>query len=357
MIKLISPTIIILLIVSALSNCATKPKRSRKPVTSISISPKSKSYVTGTELSMSATTKLRNGEIDNIKVYLDSKLILESKDLVNQVEIKTNNLTMGHHSINVVATKKDGVKGNNYIRFELKSDIVPKNYTVKIKNTYPHNPKFFTQGFQIHNGYFYEGTGDRGKSAIYKTDIKSGRVLQDYKMEDKYWGEGITIMEDKIYQLTYHAQTGFIYDLKTLKPVDSWNYKPKEGWGLTNDGKHLIMSEGSEVISFLDPKTLNPVRKIEVYNNRGAVKKLNELEYIKGEIWANIFTTFIIVRIDPASGKVLGEIDLKGINVMLDQGKERIDVLNGIAWDKKKDKIYVTGKLWPKIFEIELVEN
>jgi glutaminyl-peptide cyclotransferase len=308
-------------------------------------------------LSVLTNTKLKNGDIENVKIFLNDKIILESSDLKNEIKIDTKNLTMGFHSLKSVVTKKDGVKGENYKKFEIVSDVIPVKYSIKVNNTFPHSTSFFTQGFQFYNGFLYEGTGERDKSGIFKTDIKSGKILHKFKMDDKYWGEGITIFNDKIYQLTYTLQTGFVYDLNTFETVDSWRYKEKEGWGLTNDGKYLIMSDGSETLRFLDPKTFKEVKKIQVYNNRGPVLELNELEYIKGEIWANVWRTLTIVRIDPSSGKIIGEIDLEELNIVLQTTKERIDVMNGIAWDKEKDKIYVTGKLWPTIFEIELVEK
>jgi glutamine cyclotransferase len=353
----ISPIIVIMLITVALPNCATKSKRSRKPVTSIKINKKGNSFVSGTNLTFLTNTKIKNGSLKNIKFILDGTTINESDNLENEIKVDTKNLTMGFHTLKVLVTKEDGVKGENYKKFEVISDIIPTKYSINIKNSFPHNTNFFTQGFQYYNGFIYEGTGQRNESGIFKTNLKSGKTLQELRMDDKYWGEGITIMNNKIYQLTYTLQTGFVYDLNTFETIKSWNYKYKEGWGLTNDGNLLIMSDGSDIIRFLNPETFKEVKRIHVYNNREPVAKLNELEYINGEIWANVWTTFTIVRIDPYSGKVLGEIDMKPLNIVLLTSKKTTDVLNGIAWDKETNKIYVTGKLWPNTFEIEVIEN
>ena len=182
-------------------------------------------------------------------------------------------------------------------------------------------------------------------------------MVKEYKLDDKYFGEGITILNGKLYQLTYKTQIGFVRDLNTFELIKTFTYKNTQGWGLTNDGKYLIMSDGTEYLTYFDSETLAEVKKIQVCNQKGVVANLNELEYINGEIWANVWTTDTIVRIDPKTGKIVGEIDLKGLlEFNLSNQKNQVDVLNGIAYDHDKNKIYVTGKFWPKLFEIELVK-
>ena len=226
-------------------------------------------------------------------------------------------------------------------------------YTYKIVNTYPHDPNAFTQGLVYEDGYLYEGTGLQGASTIRKVELETGKVLQIYHLPDQYFGEGITIFDDKIIQLTYLKQTGFEYDKKTFKLLRDFSYKT-EGWGLTHDGKHLIMSDGTPVLSFLDPETFELVSRVLVYNRGILQEYLNELEYINGKIFANIWQTDEIAIIDPKSGVVTSIIDLEGILKERDIHGQ-IDVLNGIAYDAKKKRLFVTGKFWPKLFEIKLV--
>jgi len=223
---------------------------------------------------------------------------------------------------------------------------------IKVINIFPHDPDAFTQGLVYHEGYLYESTGLHGKSSLRKVDIKTGKIIKIIKLAHEYFGEGITIFGKNIYQLTWQNKTGFVYDLEKFKKVSTFSYEG-EGWGLTTDGKDLFMSNGSSVISCIDPVTFAVVRKIIVHEGQHQIGNLNELEFIKGEIWANIFREDIIVRISPATGKVLGWVDLSQLYSLIPE-HNRIDVLNGIAYDHNRDRIFVTGKLWPKIFEIKV---
>jgi len=225
-------------------------------------------------------------------------------------------------------------------------------YSYELVNTWHHDPEAFTQGLQFYNGYLYESTGLNGRSSLRRVELKTGKVLQKIDIPNEYFAEGMTILNGKIYQLTYQTHTGFIYDLKTFEKLGSWQYEG-EGWGLTNDGKELIMSNGSNKINFLDPSSLSITRTIEVFEEGYSLENLNELEYIKGEIYANIWQTDRVVRIDPVTGKVIAWVDLSGL-LMPQERTEKVDVLNGIAYDEKEESIFVTGKLWPKLFEIKL---
>jgi glutamine cyclotransferase len=218
--------------------------------------------------------------------------------------------------------------------------------------TFPHDKEAFTEGLQYYNGFLYESTGLNGQSHLRKVELATGKVIQNIDLANEYFGEGITILNSKIYQLTYQTQVGFIYDLKSFKLLQQWKYLG-EGWSLTNDGTNLIMSNGTEKIQYLDPNTLATVRSIEVTSDGMPVLNVNELEYINGEIWANIWRTDRIIRIDPQTGKVKAWLDMSGLltSAELQSG---VDVLNGIAYDKEHDKIYVTGKNWPKLFEIKI---
>lgn len=223
----------------------------------------------------------------------------------------------------------------------------------RIVNTYPHDPRAFTQGLVFADGVLYEGTGLRGQSSLRKVDVESGNVLQIRKLAVRFFGEGITIYGKRVIQLTWRARVGFVYDKQTFQLLDTFNYST-EGWGITHDGRSFIISDGSSTLHLLDPQTFKEIGRIEVHTRDGPVSRLNELEYVQGEIYANIWKTDRIARISPQTGEVVGWIDLEGLLKPEDRYR-RIDVLNGIAYDVKNDRLFVTGKLWPKLFEIELV--
>jgi glutamine cyclotransferase len=222
----------------------------------------------------------------------------------------------------------------------------------RIINTYPHDPEAFTQGLVFHKGYLYEGTGLHGHSTLRKVELKTGGILKSHRLPIEYFGEGITIWQNKLIQLTWQSHTGFIYDLQSFRLLRMFSY-PTEGWGITCDGNNLIMSDGTAFLRFLDPRKFTVVKQIEVKDRGRPVPYLNELEYIKGEIFANVWDTGYIARISPQTGRVLGWIDLRGLYRLVDNGK-RVDVLNGIAYDTKNNRLFVTGKFWPKLFEIRL---
>jgi glutaminyl-peptide cyclotransferase len=226
--------------------------------------------------------------------------------------------------------------------------------TYKVIHTYPHDPEAFTQGLIYLDGRLYESTGLNGKSSVRMVDLNTGKVLQKYDVPAGYFGEGLTDWGSTLVQLTWKAQKGFVYDRFSFSLVRTFEYEG-EGWGLTHDRTTLIMSDGSAYLRFLDPKSFRERRRIHVTDDAGQeIEDLNELEYIHGEIYANIWGSGIIVRISPRSGKVLGQIDLTGI---IDKSElhDRNAVLNGIAYDASGDRLFVTGKLWPKLFEIKVV--
>ncbi len=240
-----------------------------------------------------------------------------------------------------------------------KLNIVPQ-YSVQIVATHPHDPKAFTQGLVFHNGFLYEGTGgkpargDDFSSSLRKVEIETGRVVQQYDVPRDFFGEGIAILGDKIYQLTWQERTGFVYNLDDFKLLREVRYSG-DGWGLTHDGTNLIMSDGTHVIRFVNPETFSTVRTISVNDEKGnPLMEINELEFIKGEIWANVWQTGWIVRIDPATGKLLGRIDLNTLTDEERKKNKKTDVLNGIAHDPATDRIFVTGKNWPRLYEIKV---
>jgi glutamine cyclotransferase len=325
-------------------------------VSTITILPQAKNYIYGNNVSIRVQTKLRNGEIDNIKLFYQGELLQETNELDFTVSnVKLNNL--GRNTLNVTATKTDDVSNSRSTTFNVVSDITPKKYTYTTLKDYPHNRKFYTQGLEFFNGFIYEGTGENGSSGLFKVNLNTGNTISEHLLDDKYFGEGITILNDKIYQLTYRAQKGFVYNLSDFAVIDSFTYKSKEGWGLTNDGNYLIMGNGTHELTWLDPSDFSEVRKVQVANNKGIINYLNELEYINGTIFANVYTTNLIVQIEPETGKVISEINLEGILNMYTNPSDTIDYLNGIAYDAEGERFFVTGKWWPRLFEIELVES
>jgi glutamine cyclotransferase len=253
-----------------------------------------------------------------------------------------------------VAPNINGAPNTNVNRT---STLAP-TYDYQIVKTYPHDPKAFTQGLEFHDGVLYEGTGGKSGddffSSLRKVEFETGKVLQKHDLGREYFGEGITILRDKIYQLTWREMTAFEYDLKDFTLLRELRYSG-EGWGLTNDGTHLIMSDGTHVIRFINPDDFKTVRTIVVNDEKGKpIMQLNELEFVKGEIWANIWQTGWIIRIDPASGKLLGRIDLNSLADDEMQKNDDADVLNGIAYDSAGDRLFVTGKLWRRLFEIKV---
>jgi glutamine cyclotransferase len=225
--------------------------------------------------------------------------------------------------------------------------------TYKVVNTYPHDRGAFTQGLVFESGVLYEGTGLHGRSTLRRVELETGDVLQMRELPEQFFGEGVTIYGNEIIQLTWQSNVGFVYDKESFELIKEFNY-PTEGWGITHDGERLIMSDGTSTIHFLDPETFEEIGLIEVRDNEGPVIRLNELEYIQGEIYANVWQTDRIARIAPQTGQVTGWIELKELLSPEDRS-EPVDVLNGIAYDAANDRLFVTGKLWPRLFEIELV--
>jgi glutamine cyclotransferase len=226
-------------------------------------------------------------------------------------------------------------------------------YTYEIINVFPHDRGAFTQGLVFEEGLLYEGTGLRGASTLRKVELETGLVQQQYDLPEQYFGEGITVYGDKIVQLTWQSNIGFVYDKDEFSLLDTFNY-PTEGWGLTYDGERLIMSDGTPTLHFLDPDTFKEIGQVQVHYEHGPVGRLNELEYVDGQVLANVWTTDLIARIEPQTGQVTAWIDLSGLLEPEDR-ELGVDVLNGIAYDAENDRLLVTGKWWPKLFEIVLV--
>lgn len=229
-------------------------------------------------------------------------------------------------------------------------------YGYTVVRAYPHDPGAFTQGLLILDGVLYEGTGLEGRSSIRKVRLETGEVLQQRDVPAAYFGEGIVNWADRLIEITWRSEVGFIYDRATFAPRGQFRYQG-EGWGLTQDGKRIIMSDGTAELRFLDPETLKETGRVTVVDDGRPIGNLNELEFVKGEVFANVWLTNQIVRIDPVTGRVTGWIDLTGIMSPADSAGVQPDVLNGIAYDAKSDRLFVTGKQWPKLYEIKLVRQ
>lgn len=227
-------------------------------------------------------------------------------------------------------------------------------YDFKVVRSYPHDTQAFTEGLLYRDGFLYESTGLNGKSSIRKVDLASGKVLQSKDIPPQYFGEGLTVWGDTLVGLTWQTQTGFVFDLKTFELKSQFAY-PGEGWGLAQNGKELVMSDGSATLRFLDPKTFLEVRRVKVTADGIAVNQLNELEVVDGEIFANIWHTNTIARIDQTTGKITGWIDFSKLYPDAGKGPNAENVMNGIAYDADKKRLFVTGKLWPKIYEVKIV--
>ncbi len=262
---------------------------------------------------------------------------------------------LGKYTFTLTGKTADGRTLSKTIIRELAAASTPEQYTYELVRTLPHDPNAYTQGFCLHNGVFYEGTGLKGKSSLREVEVVTGNILRSYNIPTRFFGEGITVKDGKLYQLTWQGKTGFVYDLETFRPLKEFTYNT-EGWGLTHNDTALFISDGSHRIYALDLKTLTETGTIEVYNEQARMINLNELEWINGEIWANIYGTDYICRINPKTGAVTGMIDFTQI-FNSSTYPHRIDVFNGIAYDDQTETVYVTGKLWPHVFEVRIVPS
>ena len=225
-------------------------------------------------------------------------------------------------------------------------------YGYTVVNSFPHDVQAYTQGLQIVDGVFYEGTGLDGRSSLRKVEIESGKVLQQHELAEEFFGEGIVVIDDKIWQLTWQEQVAFLYDRESFTEIKRVTY-PTQGWGLTYDGTRLIMSDGTPTLYFRDPESFDEIGRIDVTYLGQPLHQINELENINGEVWANVYQTDFITRINPETGVVTSIVDLAGI-LANETLTGQVDVLNGIAWDAAGERLFVTGKLWPKVYEITL---
>jgi glutaminyl-peptide cyclotransferase len=236
---------------------------------------------------------------------------------------------------------------------------IPTAISYDIVNEYPHDPTAFTEGLEFKDGILYESTGNYGRSDIRKTDLKTGKVLLSHKMDSRYFGEGLTLLNGKLYQLTYREGKGFVYDPATLKEEQTFTFNTDEGWGMTNNGTYLIFDDGTNILHYINPSTFKEVKKLAITDEHGPVNEINELELIHGYFYANQWKVDCILKIDTATGHVVGRADLSSLRQragipQLSNDPHAPEVLNGIAYDSGTNRIFITGKNWPKLLEIKL---
>lgn len=310
-------------------------------------------YITGEGIKVKIESVRREERIDSVTVFYDGIRLISLTESPWEYNIPSDIISAtGRKSLKATAYS-NGKARTTITRFvKVKSDIEPERYSYRVVNSYPHDREAFTQGLFYDNGLLYEGTGETN-SSLREVELTTGKVIRQVNLDPSLFGEGITLYKEKIFQITWTSMVGFVYDLQTFRQLNKIYYQT-QGWGLTTINDRIVMSDGTNVLYFIEPEMFTVVSRIEVYDNKGEVDQLNELEYIDGEIWANIWNTDLIARIDPGSGKVLAYINLSGIlkDPVVNTNE---DVLNGIAWDKDNGRIFVTGKNWPRLFEIRLV--
>jgi len=299
----------------------------------------------------------QNMNLKSATYLIDGKKVAV-KNTADSILIPTTNFSVGYKIITAIVVN-GSAKDTITVNIVMLPGSKPELYSYKVKSVFPHDTSSYTQGLEYHDGRILESTGLDGSSTLRWVGLETGKTLQKADLDKKYFGEGSTLVGDKIVMLTWQNGIGLVFDAKTLVQKSSFPYQAsREGWGLCFNGKELIKSDGSNRLYFLNKDTYEEERSIEVYDNDGPVNSLNELEYIEGKIYANVYTKDYIVVIDPNSGIVEKKIDLSRL---LEKGYNRkstdtnIDVLNGIAWDRKNNRLFVTGKKWPKLFEITLV--
>lgn len=336
-----------LITVLSLTLSACGNSSSQKSQLTISTSAEKNVATLGDQISLTLNNP-RNLDITKVDYFMDGKSISKN--------ITLSNMSLGVHDI-TAKVSFDETSEELSTKVTVLNNITPKVYGYKIVNTYPHDINSYTQGLEFHNGELYESTGQYGSSKLRKVDYKTGEVLQNIDLAQQYFAEGLTIFNDKIYQLTWRENIGFIYDVNSFERISSFTYaKSPEGWGICNDGNTIYKSDGTENIWILNPETLEETSKVQVYTHKGKIIGLNELEYINGRIYSNRYQKNGVAIINPDTGGIEGVIDFTPLRKLVTQ-HDQLDVLNGIAYNPETETIFVTGKLWDKLFEVEVFEK
>lgn len=327
---------------------------SQKQVTKLRFSTPEAGKIVRSGQPLTLILDLPTGEhsVDSIIYTVDGEKITTALHS-DSIQIDTDSFSFGSRSISA-RIFANGTEESTHTNIVFLPEA-PQYYGFKVINEFPHSPDAFTQGLEFHEGYLYESTGQYGSSSLRRTQVENGEVLNQIALDTRYFGEGLTRVGDRLIQLTWMENTGFVYDLNTLNKISEFRYgTQREGWGICFDGERLIKTDGSNKLYFLNKDTYEDEEIREVYNHQGPVKSLNELEYIDGLVYANVYMEDIIVIIDPKTGAVVGEINLIGIYPEKNE-RPYDNELNGIAYDRQNDRLFVTGKKWSKLFEIELV--
>lgn len=336
------------------SQVAAQPLRTTQSINRITmVSPHSGDTIAFQEL-ISLKLRFQNDvEPDSMFCFINGEPI-EYKMESDVIRLKFDVSKAGRTTLKLIAyyDGEESITTRSVIALPTKR---PQLLEYRVVKSYKHNPRSYTQGLFHHNGMLYEGTGQYGGSALQKVDIASGKIIESVALESRYFGEGITLLKGKIYQLTWQSGIGFIYDIDTFKQESSFRYFT-QGWGITTMDDRLVMSDGSHNLYVINPNGFNVERQLEVYDHKGAVININELEYVNGVIWANVWLTDRIIGIDPKSGVVLYSLDMSGLLSANERARldEQDEVLNGIAYNTSTGNFYITGKHWPKLFEIRM---
>lgn len=350
----VSKYLILLTIPLLLSSCGDKEALKNNYTLTTNVA--KNSIAVGDAITFSLSSK-KVLAVDSVTYFMNGKRIA-SQPTTNDFTTSLGTQKLGYKNMEARVYTQDGTSSAT-IKVILLNNTAPKAYGYKIINRFPHKTDAYTQGLEFAGDTLYESNGEYGKSTLRKVDYKTGNVFLEEKLDDAYFAEGMTILNDKIYQLTWKEKTGFIYDIGTLKSAGSFGYgTSKQGWGLTNDGTKFYKSDGTPKIWTLDPNTLAEKSYIEPTSNKSVTTKLNELEWVNGKIYANNYQTAAISIINPKTGAIEGVVDLRGLLNEVQGGLDTAnEVLNGIAYKKNEDRLFVTGKHWNTLFEIELIEK
>lgn len=357
--KHLSIVVFLAIVSSALWSCngqktTEKPSRATSKVERINLI-KAEKPINGTLYSQGDIVELELSLV-NDTIQPDSIILFFDKERISSIEnlnkqINTGTASLGNKQIRATAWL-NGNRQSASVGIKIKANKPPQKLRYRVLNTYPHDIKAYTQGLFYHDGYLIESTGQKGQSSLRRVELETGKVIQSVNLDRQYFGEGTTLYDNKIYQITWTSRKGFVYNADDFTLIRTFDYLT-QGWGLTTVDDKLVMSDGSNTLYFLEPQTFAEQHRIEVYDNEGPVSKLNELEYINGKIYANIYLAEKIVVINPNTGMVEAEVDFSGLLTEQDNHRN-IDVFNGIAWDEENQQFFVTGKNWPKLYVVEI---
>jgi len=327
---------------------------SADPAKYFSIQLENKSIQQNQQLGVALKNK-KDIEISDLHYYIDGKeLVVENGKLTLDLPTLGNKTLVAKFNIDDQAVQVEK-------KVRVLAASAPEVYTYEIINSYPHDTGAYTQGLEFHDGILYESTGKKGASTVRKVNFETGEVLQQIDMEDSVFGEGITIMNGKLYQLTWQSGMGYVYNISNLEKIKNFTYgKSREGWGLSNDGEKIFKSDGTEKIWFLNPETLEEQGHIETVTNKSIFSKANELEYVDGKIYANVYQKESMMIIDATSGAIEGVINFGGLKSKVNKGPEWDEgnsVLNGVAYHPERETFFVTGKNWDKLFEVKILKK